>query len=70
MTGHELAQKLLTMPNLPVWGMGVGQGSGEGSDAEITGAFAAGQEPDYFRGNNWIVSEYEIMLTFFPLKDS
>lgn len=35
MTSHELARKLLTMPDLPVIGRQVGQGSNEQQDEPL-----------------------------------
>lgn len=35
MTSHELAKKLLALPDVPVWGEQVGQGSNEMGDDSL-----------------------------------
>jgi len=43
-TGHELARKLLELPDLEVWGRAVGQGSNEQGDDPLTDVRLGGEE--------------------------
>ncbi len=44
MTSHELAKKLLSMPDLEVWGRSVGQGANEQGDDPLYDVVVGGTE--------------------------
>ena len=46
MTSHELAQRLLALPDLPVVGRSVGQGSNEYGDEDLTDVVLGESERD------------------------
>lgn len=55
MTAHELANHLLKMPDVTVWGDEVGQGSEEGQDVTLKAALLS-------------MDGEEVCLIFYPLE--
>jgi len=64
MTGHELAIKLMSMPDLPVIGFSVGQRGNENQSEPLTHVILGGREHEAWKKNNWGCDEGEIGLYF------